>query len=224
MRVLILMHDVQEDAGTIARYLQKRRAALRVVRFYDGESLPDDASQVDAVVSMGGPMNVDEEEAYPFLREERLFLSRCFERQVPVLGICLGAQMIAKAAGGRVMKAPQEEVGWYTVSLTEEGSEDPFFLGLPDSFLVFQLHGDTFDLPPGGTLLVTSPTCRNQAFRLKNSLALQFHLEINADKLALWLAEHHLKDGVLKVYDEVKDNLYLNVQRLCRNFFGQVEN
>jgi GMP synthase-like glutamine amidotransferase len=99
MRVLILMHDAREDAGTIMDFLEQNQSDIRIVKFYEGEPLPADALQYKAVVSMGGPMNVYEETEYPFLKAETMFLARCFERNIPVLGICLGAQLMAKAAG-----------------------------------------------------------------------------------------------------------------------------
>jgi len=219
MRVLILMHDREEDAGTIMDYLEQNKADIRIVKFYEGDSLPVDALQYDAVVSMGGPMNVYEETAYPFLKDETVFLTRCFEKGTPVLGICLGAQLMARAAGAEVTKAPREETGWFEVSLTKEGSIDPFFTGLPDIFTVFQLHGDTFGIPQGATLLATSATCRNQAFRISNSLALQFHLEIQPAKLAVWLIGHSLREDVLKTYEKVQKKLDQNAQQLYRNFF-----
>ncbi len=220
MRVLILMHDALEDAGTILEYLKRNQTDIRVVEFFKGASLPNDALQTDAVISMGGPMNVYEEDAYPFLKDETVFLARCFKQRVPVLGICLGAQMMAKAAGARVLKAPKEETGWYEISLTEAGRSDGFFMGLPKSFTVFQLHGDTFEVPSHGTLLATSPTCQNQAFRIGNSLGLQFHLEINDKKLAEWLVGHGLRDTVLDTYRKVRPDLERNAQILYRNFFG----
>ncbi len=220
MRVLILMHDPQEDAGTIESYLRRHHADINLVEFYKGQRLPDNALQHDAIVSMGGPMNVYEEETYPFLKDETEFLARCFERRVPVLGICLGAQMMAKAAGAHVSRAPLEETGWYEISVTPAGRSDPFFSGLPETFMVFQLHGDTFEIPPDGTLLATSSTCHNQAFRIENSLALQFHLEINDKKLAVWLADHDLKEDVLKTYQKVEERLHRHAAILYGNFFG----
>jgi len=220
MKTLILMHDREEDAGTIETYLKQRRSEIQTVRFYEGEHLPHDAFDYDFVVSMGGPMNVYEEDTYPFLAEETKFLARCFEKGLPVLGICLGAQLMAKAAGAKVTKAPQEETGWYPVSLTEDGKDDPFFKGLPESFTVFQLHGDTFEIPREGTLLATSPTCRNQAFRIGNSLALQFHLEVQAAKLAIWLIGHNLRKDVLKTYEKIREELDRNAWILYDNFFG----
>ncbi len=221
MKCLILMHDREEDAGTIQSYLEQAGAELKTIKFYEGEHLPTDALHFDAVVSMGGPMNVYEEDKYPFLAEETGFLARCFETGLPVLGICLGAQLMARAAGARVTRAPEEETGWYTVSLTQEGKSDPFFKGLPESFTVFQLHGDTFEIPENASLLVTSPSCHNQAFRISNSLALQFHLEVQAAKLAIWLIGHNLREDVLKRYGELKETLDRNATQLYKNFFGR---
>ncbi len=220
MKVLILMHDREEDAGTIQTYLDERGAETRIARLYAGEPLPGDALRFDAVVSMGGPMNVYEDDKYPYLKEETEFLARCFREGLPVLGICLGAQLMARAAGAKVTRAPREETGWYTVTLTDAGRNDPFFQGLPDAFTVFQLHGDTFDIPGNAALLATSETCRNQAFRIGNSLALQFHLEIQADKLAVWLIGHNLRDDVLTTYERIREGLDQKARTLYNNFFG----
>jgi len=221
MRVLILMHDREEDAGTITTYLTQRRTEIHIVKFYEGAHLPKDAFDFDAVVSMGGPMNVYEEDKYHFLAEETEFLARCFENELPILGICLGAQLMAKAGGAKVTRAPQEETGWYEVSLTDAGKVDPFFKGLPESFAVFQLHGDTFEIPREGILLATSPTCQNQAFRISNSLALQFHLEVQAAKLAIWLIGHNLREDVLKTYEKIREELDKNAWKLYDDFFGE---
>ena len=144
--------------------------------------------ELDAVLSMGGPMNVYEEQQYPFLRDETRFLQEAAARDLPVLGICLGAQMIAKAAGAAVTKNRVEEVGWGTVSLTGEGLADPLFRGLPATLPVFQWHGDTFGIPAGGTLLATGEDCHHQALRFRRSYGLQFHLEADRALLGDWFA------------------------------------
>jgi len=221
MRVLIFMHDAREDAGTIMDFLEQNQSDIHIVKFYEGDSLPENAFQYNTVISMGGPMNVYEETKYPFLKDETQFLACCLEKNIPVFGICLGAQLMAKAAGARVIKAPREETGWSDVTLTDEGRQDSFFSGLPESFPVFQLHGDTFEIPGDATLLATAPACRNQAFRIRNSLALQFHLEVQADKLGIWLTGHDLQDDVLSTYEKIRQDLDHNARRLYRNFFGE---
>ena len=150
------------------------------------------------MLSMGGPMNVYEEQRYPFLRDETRFLQEAAARDLPVLGICLGAQMIAKAAGAAVTKNRVEEVGWGTVSLTGEGLADPLFRGLPATLPVFQWHGDTFGIPAGGTLLATGEDCHHQALRFRRSYGLQFHLEADRALLAEWFAGKDARGAILQ--------------------------
>jgi len=178
MNILILMHVAKEGPGTLLDYLETIGAHVTIKKLFKGENIRKSLETPDAVISMGGPMNVYEEEAYPFLREETQFLRACIEKNTPVLGICLGAQMIAKAAGASIYKAPEEETGLFTVTLTKEGKNDPIFSDLPSKIPVFQWHGETFDIPLNGTLLATSPTCRNQAFRIGRAYGFQFHIEI----------------------------------------------
>jgi len=153
-----------------AEVLEAAGASVEVVHLNRGERLPEPGAQ-DAALILGGPMNVHEEAIHPFLRDEDRFLRAAAERGLPVLGICLGAQLIAKAAGAAVTKNRVKEVGWYTVSLTEDGVRDPLFRELPPVLTVLQWHEDTFEIPAAGTLLATGRTCLNQAFRVGNSWA-----------------------------------------------------
>ena len=163
-------------------------------------------------------MNVYEEERYPFLRDETHFLQAAAARDLPVLGICLGAQMIAKAAGAAVTKNRVEEVGWSTVRLTGEGLADPLFRGLPADLPVFQWHGDTFAIPAGGALLATGSDCRNQAFRFRRSYGLQFHLEADRRLLAEWFAGKQAGGEILRRCDELAPEVDRHVRRLFANF------
>ncbi|RMF89548.1 MAG: type 1 glutamine amidotransferase, partial [Methanobacteriota archaeon] len=137
-----------------------------------------------------GPMNVYEEERYPFLRDEDRLIKQALETGAPVLGICLGAQLIAKAAGARVWQGPEKEIGWGEVRLTEEGRRDPLFKGFPLEFPVFHWHGDSFDLPSGAVPLAENDLYL-QAFRLGGAIGLQFHLEVTAGMIRSWLSEYH---------------------------------
>ena len=110
------------------------------------------------------------------------------KKEIPLLGICLGAQLIAQAAGGRVYKAEEKELGWYQVELTEDGAWDSLFQGFPRSYTVFQWHGDTFEIPPHGTWLVTAEGCPNQGFKVgKRAYGIQFHLEADSAMINGWL-------------------------------------
>jgi len=143
----------------------------------------------DLIVVLGGPIGVSDEPAYPFLRDELRLLERRLAAERPTLGICLGAQLMARALGAWVYPAPEKEIGWGEVQLTEAGRNGPLrhFVGAP----VLHWHGDTFDLPEGTELLVSTDICPNQAFSLgRQALACQFHTEINGRDLERWLVGH----------------------------------
>ena len=145
---------------------------------------------MSALVVLGGPMNVDETDTYPNLQTEVELIQEGIHRQMPILGICLGSQLIAKALGAQVKPNPAKEIGWYDVSLTEEGHQDPVFKHFADTETLFQWHGDTFDLPSNCVHLANSALCRNQAFRYgDNVYALQFHLEVDEPLINRWLTE-----------------------------------
>jgi GMP synthase-like glutamine amidotransferase len=133
-------------------------------------------------------MGVYDEAMYPFLRQEHDFLQRAIAQQVPLLGICLGSQLLAKALGARVYRNPQKEIGWYTVDLTAAGCTDPLFAGIDSPVRVFQWHGDAFELPAGATALASSPLCTHQAFRYGDRVyGLLFHLELTPEIIHSWL-------------------------------------
>jgi GMP synthase-like glutamine amidotransferase len=137
-------------------------------------------------------MGVYDEAAYPFLRHEHRFLMRVLAQGIPLLGICLGSQLLAKALGARVYRNPQQEIGWDTVDLTPAGATDPLFAGLTSPVPVFQWHGDAFDLPAGATPLASSPLCTHQAFRYNDQVyGLLFHLELTPAMIHSWIAAFH---------------------------------
>src|SRR5215471_17704730 len=188
MRALVLQHVAVEGPGTLAPYLEARGWQLETVALYEGARLPEDAQGYQAVIVMGGPMGVYDEAAYPFLHDEHRFLTRVLEQSVPLLGICLGSQLLAKALGARVYRNPQKEIGWYIVDLTPAGAADPLFAGLASPVPVFQWHGDAFDLPVGAIALASSPLCAHQAFRYGDRVyGLLFHLELTPAIIHTWM-------------------------------------
>jgi len=188
---LIIQHVESENPGMFSESLERLEVKTHLVRLDASEPLPEQAAQVSGVLIMGGPMNVGESFRYPFLEDEMRFIRNCREAGVPVLGICLGAQLIAASFGARVYEGEIKEIGWYDVWLTREGLHDRLLGGCPQSFKVFQSHGQTFDLPPGAVRLAGSTNYENQAFRLAHSLwGLQFHLEATADHIRCWLEEN----------------------------------
>jgi len=194
--VLAVRHVAHEGLGTIGDALRRNDVPVQIVdAFSDG--LPDfDPRMWSGLVVMGGPMNVDEVEKYPNLVEEVRWLERAVEARLPVLGVCLGAQLLAKALGARVYPNKTKEIGWYEIELLP-ADDDPLFCGIAKptadrkpQLTVFQWHGDTFDLPKGAELLARSELCENQAFRYgAAAYGLQFHLEVTAEIIEDWLCE-----------------------------------
>jgi len=190
MELLVLQQIAGEGPGLLEETATRRGDTLRVAKPFEGEPIPPLAG-FDALVVLGGPMNVYEEEAYPYLRDEDRLLRQAIKSGVPVLGICLGAQLLAKALGASVRPNERKEIGYLDVALTEEGRSDPLFARLSSSLPVFQWHGDTFDVPLGSALLATSELCTNQAFRHgRAAYGLQFHLEVTPQMVGKWVSQY----------------------------------
>jgi GMP synthase-like glutamine amidotransferase len=184
MRAHILQHAAFEGPGSIAPWLAAAGYALDCTRLFEGADLPDPEA-VDFLVAMGGPMSVNDEPAYPWLAAEKAFIRRVAASGRPVLGICLGAQLIAAAMGARVFPNAAKEIGWFPVRAEAPAEPPPFpLLRFPPEMIAFHWHGETFDLPPGAVRLASSAACRNQAFQLgPAALGLQFHLETTPETL-----------------------------------------
>lgn len=221
--VLFLLHTATEGPGTLAPFAVAQDARVRYAWLYAGAGLPADPRHYDLIVAMGGPMNVYEEDHYPFLREETAFLHTAIAANVPVLGVCLGAQLIAKACGARVVKAPRPEIGWFPITLCDAATHDPAFAGLPRECTVLHWHEDMALLPEDAVLLASSAACPHQAFRVGSALALQFHVEITHAMLADWTADkpalRHIADEHARfasALDSYAMRLYAN---LWQSFF-----
>jgi len=224
MKILVIMHVESEGPGTLGTFLESQGAKLVIGRLYAGDRLPQDVGSFAAVVSMGGPMNVYEEDTYSYLREETVLLEKALDADMPILGVCLGSQMIAKAAGASVKLGAVKEVGWGTISLSDSGCSDPLFQGLPQTFDVFQWHEDMFHIPQGGALLAGSEICPHQAFRFRNAVGLQFHVEVTAEILGEWFAgspEYDLEQ-ILGRYHYIRRELDCNAQQIYGNFLAQI--
>jgi GMP synthase (glutamine-hydrolysing) len=188
MRLHYLQHVPFEDAANIAVWAAERGDQVNRTLLYEGEPLPEFAA-VDWLAVMGGPMGVHDEDAHPWLAGEKQFLRRAIEARIPILGICLGAQLIAEALGGAVTKGPHREIGWYPVTLTSEALGEPLLDGFPERLTAFHWHGDTFSLPPGAVHLARSEACENQAFLYGDRvLGLQFHLDYHVEAIGRMIA------------------------------------
>ncbi len=195
--IVILKHIEIEGPGSIEEFFRNTAWSLKTIDLWAGKKLPENFDNIAAVVSLGGPMNVYEEDKYPFLKSENGFLQKAIKEEVPILGICLGAQLLAKACKAKVKKLDQKEIGWYDISLTREGKNDLLFEGLSSDLKAFEWHEDTFEKPIGSIFLAESTTCANQAFRFgSNAYGLQFHVEVTAEMIETWV-NHYAKGNSL---------------------------
>jgi GMP synthase (glutamine-hydrolysing) len=189
--VLVFQHDPFEDLGFFAQVLEKQGANFRTIRLFHGELPAEDWEHASALIILGGSMSAADEEQYPFLRWEKTIIRAAIHEAVPLLGVCLGAQLIAAALGSSVYRGPVKEIGWYPISITPHGQVDSPLGYLPESPIVFQWHSEGFDLPSGALRLASSVCYENQAFRLgKNIYGLQFHLEMTSTMIERWMDEH----------------------------------
>jgi GMP synthase-like glutamine amidotransferase len=188
MRILSLEHGPNVGAEFYRDVALEDGHELEEWSVVDEAVPPRPVEDYDAVLVFGGQMNVDQEDAHPWLRGEDGFVRSLLEREVPVLGVCLGGQLLAKAAGAHVGPSPEPERGFVRAVLTEDAADDSLFGSLPQEFDVFVMHGYAFRVPEGGVELARSRVC-SQAFRLgERAWGIQFHPEIRVDQIAGWLA------------------------------------
>ncbi len=187
-KVLVFQHVPHEILGTFHPLLKKARFRIRYANFGRHPNLKIDPTSYDGIVILGGPMGVYEKDRYPHLQTEIEAIRLAVDQEKPVLGICLGAQLIAAALGAKVDPHPQREVGWCDLEITSAAKNDPVLGQLKESEKIFQWHQDSFELPPGAELLATSSICPNQAFRLGDrTYGFQFHLEVDEAVIERWL-------------------------------------
>jgi GMP synthase (glutamine-hydrolysing) len=187
--VLVLQHIACEPPGLYEEVLRERRARLERIELDDGDPLPEDPRDFDALIVMGGPMGANDDAVHPWLTGEKRLIAAAVRLGVPLFGVCLGAQLLAASLGARVYRGPRPEVGVLPVTLTEEARDDPVFSALPRELLSLQWHSDTFDLPEGAVRLAGSPAYPNQAYRLGGvAYAVQFHLEVSQAMACEWAA------------------------------------
>jgi GMP synthase-like glutamine amidotransferase len=196
-RLVVLQHAPHEGPSRVRSAFERAGFTTEIKRLHLGVPVPETTDGMDALVVLGGSMGVGDagDPRYPFLGPEIALLERAITSDFPTLGVCLGSQLMASAAGARVYpnrrgNALVREVGWGAVHFTASAAEEPVLEGLDAAEMMLHWHGDTFDLPTGAVLLASTLHCPNQMFRLgKRSFGLQFHPEVDEDDIAMWIRE-----------------------------------
>ncbi len=228
-RVLVFQHVAAEPLGTLDPLLRQRRHRIRYVNFHRHPDARPRLDRYQALIVLGGPMMPDQVDRYPHLETELRCIREALEQDMPVIGICLGAQLLAYALGATVRPARGWEIGWYDLAPTAAAADDPAFRHLVRPQPVFQWHGYTFDLPDGATRLARTELCDNQAFRYgANAYGLQFHLELDERLINRWLDLPHYRDeleksGVPHGVDEIRrqtHGLMADSMALSESLFG----
>lgn len=181
--VLIIRHAATEGAGYLGDFLDAQQIPWRILRIDGGEPLPSNASELSGLVLMGGPMSVND--PLPWIAPELSLIRDAMQRDVPVLGHCLGGQLISKALGAVVSVNRYKEIGWGLVQVVNPIQSSKWFANI-QQFESFHWHGETFELPKGVTHLLTSPHCHHQAYSIEKHLAFQCHIEMTAEMVRLW--------------------------------------
>jgi len=228
MNVQLVQHIECEGPGYLEDFLHDNGIEYEIARMYEGEQLHDN---FDALIVLGGPMNVYEEVRYPYLKRLNKTIKNFVIMGGHYLGFCLGGQLLAKALGAKVRKNQTKEIGNFEIRLTDGGVEDQLFKGFSTVFPALEWHGDTFEIPTGAIKVGESELCANQAFRFKNAYGLQFHLEATPEMLAEWvkvyedeLTEEGIDAAALIEETKRKMDIYReSSNQLFANFLGLVK-
>lgn len=229
-KILVCQHVPHEILGTLDPLLRTSGFRIRYANFGRMPELRPDLSGYDGLVILGGPMNVDETDRYPFLLEEIHLIEEALKNDKPVLGICLGSQLIAKALGANVYRNHKKELGWYDLQPTALGRTDALISHFQDQEKVFQWHGCTFDIPKEAHHLVVSEDCPNQAFCYGDkTYGLQFHLEVDEAIIARWLRLPAPRQEWEELHGPIQDSEITaiatqnktRIQELSRLVFGE---
>jgi GMP synthase (glutamine-hydrolysing) len=202
-KIMIFQHVGHEPLGTLNPMLKAAGFRIRYVNFGRTPDMIPSLDGYSGLIVLGGPMGVYEKDLYPHLKVEMTLIEEALKKNIPVLGICLGAQLIAGVLGAHVRKAPQMEVGWHDIHLTDDGKQESFFQAYQHAEKVFQIHQDTFDLPKTSHHLARSSLFEGQAFRYGEKVyGLQFHLEVDKAMIKRWLHRPENKQMIVDTHGE----------------------
>lgn len=178
-KVLAIQHNRCETLGTIADALGAAGIPFEVVRTFEGRPVPNTIKGFNGLIIMGGPMGVYEQDRHPFLRQEIRLIEDALRQDRPLLGVCLGSQLLAAALGAPVTKGKSKEIGWHSITLKRAAAQDPLWAELESSFVAYHWHGDVFELPSGAVSLASSEKTSHQAFRYgRSAYGVLFHMEV----------------------------------------------
>jgi GMP synthase (glutamine-hydrolysing) len=199
VRALAIVHQLDAGPGVFAEALQAGGVDLETWLVPERDRAPGDPAGYDAVLVLGGAMHADHEDRHPWLRAEKRLLAELLDREVPTLAVCLGAQLLAEAAGAPARRAREPEIGWHAVDLTDAGLADPLLAGMAPGFEAFQWHSYEFPLPPGATALARSEVCL-QAFRTGPcAWGIQFHAEVSAADAEHWIRDYRTDEDAVRI-------------------------
>ena len=217
MKIHCFQHVAFENPGTILEWAEINHHTLSYTCFFNENYSMPVLSEIDALIVLGGYMNADDEKIFHWLTEEKQFIKQAIDTEKKVIGICLGAQLIAAALGKRVYKNTVKEIGFFPITFAGNVLQQPLFNHFTNSYAVFHWHGDTFDLPANSKLIATTNGCKNQAYFISNNiLGLQFHLEMNEVLIEDMLVhdKHELKENgnYIQSIKEIKTNYHYLLQ------------
>lgn len=227
MRLHYLRHETFEGLGNIEAWARSRGYEISSTPLFNNGKFPQ-MDEFDFLVIMGGSMNIYEEEKYPWLVREKKFIKKAIDNRKIVLGVCLGAQLIADVLVGKVRRNRYREIGWFPVRLTNEAKKSHFLNSFPEKFTAFHWHSDTFDIPPEAIRIAESGGCKNQAFEYGKVVGLQFHLEYSLEGINLMFqncSNEIIEGKYIRKQDEILSKIsnIAETQRLLNLLLDNIE-
>jgi len=214
MKIHCLQHVPFEDVSYMGNWAKENGIHFSRIRLYENDPYPH-LSDVEALIIMGGPMGAGDYQIFPWLKSEKAYIRKAIQKNKIVVGVCLGAQLIAMVLGAKVYPNPHKEIGWFPVHKTPQAHNTSIGKILPESFMAFHWHGDTFDIPKGAVHLAESKVCKNQAFvYLNRVIALQFHLEST---------QSSIESLIQNCRDELISAPYIQTADQIRKGYHQIE-